>query len=58
MTDIEIEVDGLLAPVDAYEYESDPDGVVAQVREARVALRLGDDVPEAEDYDALMRSDR
>ena len=58
MPDVEIEVDGLLVPVDADEYQRDPERVVESVRTARAALSLGEDVPEADDYHAILRGDR
>lgn len=37
-----IEVDGLPVKVDEVEYESNPDGVIHDVRQARAGVRLTD----------------
>lgn len=55
--DIEIVVDGLAVPVDAGAYKANPDAVIDAVRGAREAMQLGDDVPEADDYDTAVGDD-
>ena len=37
---IEVEIDGLLTPVDAEDWGSDPDAVIELVRDNRAAPRL------------------
>lgn len=55
MPDIEIEVDGLNAPVDADEYEADPEGVKQRVRDARQKFRENQEQFEpAPDYDEMI----
>lgn len=55
MPDIEIEVDGLSVPVDADEYEADPEGVVERVRAARAEYRANQEQFEsAPDYDEFL----
>lgn len=54
---IEIEVDGMPVEVDAEDWGANPDQVMVDVRAARQALRLSDDVPLAQDYDTLVGDD-
>lgn len=57
MTTTRVDVDGLPVEVDSEEYAADPEWIVRQTRKERAELGLGDDVPEADDYNTQVGDD-